>query len=732
MQFTVSNFYGTTFLVIIWSIVTEIALELEAVPTPSQHQLEANAIIQSGWWNYSDPEGIDPQNICTWPSIFCNTDGSITEITCPSRDRWSKFASLNLSVFKNLERLDVINCLLEGTIPPEIGNLPKLNHLDLSYNSFHGEIPPSIGNLTQLNYLSISNNQMQGSIPAQIGNLLKLTHLDLSYNSLDGTIPPEIGNLPKLNHLDLSNNSFHGEIPPSLGNLTQLNYLYISNNFLRGSIPCELFFLKNLRRLELSNNYINGTLPISVTNLTTIKILDFSINNISGEIPPYLGLPSLVILNLSSNNLTGTIPPTLQHISDVDLSFNYLMGPIPKGFTELTLVGNKGVCSEDLYFQNKYEIQPCDNKVITAVLNQTKHNLVIAFPILIFLIIVLLLLLYLRHVRIGNKNKQAKATTTTKNGDLFCMWKYDGSIAYEDIISATEDFDMRYCIGTGAYGSVYRAELPSGKIVALKKLHGFEAEVPAFDESFRNEVKVLSEIKHRHIVKLYGYCLHRRNMFLIYEYMEKGSLFSVLYDDKDAMELDWRKRVNVVKGTAHALSYLHNDCSLPIVHRDISTSNVLLNSKWEPSVGDFGTARFLQLDSSNRTIVAGTIGYTAPELAYTMAVNEKCDVYSFGVVTLETLVGRHPKEILLSLQSTSSVCELLDQRLPQPTFSVLMDIIRLAIVAFACLNPNPSSSPTMKCVSQCFLSELAPINIPLHKISLQQLMSQELRHYLKL
>ena len=94
--------------------------------------------------------------------------------------------------------------------------------------------------------------------------------------------------------------------------------------------------------------------------------------------------------------------------------------------------------------------------------------------------------------------------------------------------------------------------------------------------------------------------------------MEKGSLFSILFDDMEAMELDWKKRINIVKGTAHALLYLHHDCVPPIVHRDLSASNVLLNSNWEPTVSDFGTARFLNLNSSNQTIVAGTIGYIAP------------------------------------------------------------------------------------------------------------------------
>jgi len=115
-----------------------------------------------------------------------------------------------------------------------------------------------------------------------------------------------------------------------------------------------------------------------------------------------------------------------------------------------------------------------------------------------------------------------------------------------------------------------------------------------------------------------------------------------------------------------------------------------------------------------------------------MVVNEKCDVYSFGMVALETLMGKHPKDILPSLQSTSTICEILDQHLPLPTDSDLQDIVVIVIVAFACLNPNPCSRPTMKCISQCFLTHLPPFNIPLRDISLHQLKSQELTHYLKL
>ncbi|KAK7856492.1 mdis1-interacting receptor like kinase 2, partial [Quercus suber] len=321
----------------------------------------------------------------------------------------------------------------------------------------------------------------------------------------------------------------------------------------------------------------------------------------------------------------------------------------------------------------------------------------------------------------------------TKNGNLFSIWNYDGNIAFEDIIEATEDFDIRYCIGTGGYGSVYKAQLPSGKVVALKKLHRLEAEDPNFDRSFKNEVKMLTEIRHRNIVKLHGYCLHKRCMFLIYEYMERGSLFCVLNNDVEAVELDWTKRVNIIKGISHAISYMHHDCISTIVHRDISSNNILLNSELEAFVSDFGTARLLDPNSSNQTLVAGTYGYIAPEFAYTLVLTEKCDVYSFGVVALEILMGIHPGELLNTLSSSSAstssrnmmLNEILDQRLLPPNRIVARDIFFVATIAFACLCTKPKYRPTMNWVSQEFLSRKKPIAKPLHAVSLWQLKNQE-------
>nr|XP_027066161.1 probable leucine-rich repeat receptor-like protein kinase At1g35710 isoform X2 [Coffea arabica] len=277
----------------------------------------------------------------------------------------------------------------------------------------------------------------------------------------------------------------------------------------------------------------------------------------------------------------------------------------------------------------------------------------------------------------------------------------------------------------GGCGSVYRVQLPSGKVVALKKLHCLDGENPNYDKSFRNEAEMLSKIRHRNIVKLFGFCLHKRCMFLIYEYMDRGSLFCILRDETEAVELDWIKRVNLIKGIASALSYLHYDCDPPIIHRDVSSNNILLNSQLEATLSDFGTARILELDSSNQTVIAGTFGYIAPELAYTMVVTEKSDVYSFGVVVLETLFGKHPREFLSSFSSQPNepimLKDLLDARLPPPTNAlVVQNVVVATALALDCVNANPKCRPTMQQVVNQFEVGRREATEPLHTIAVNQ------------
>ena len=506
---------------------------------------------------------------------------------------------------KNLIHLDLSYNSLSSVISSSLGNLTNLEYLDLSFNSINGSIPFEIGNLRNVVALNLSSNSLSSVIPSFLGNLTNLEYLDLSFNSINGSIPSEIGNLKNLAALNLSSNYLSSVIPSSLGNLTNLVTLSLTLNSLVGAIPSSVGNLINLTEFNICGNQIRGCIPFEIGNLKNMASLDLSDNLINVKIPSQLqNLESLENLNLSHNKLSGHIPtlPKYGWLS-IDLSYNDLEGHIP---IELQLEHspevfsyNKGLCGEIKGWPH------CKRGHKTMLITT------IAISTILFLLFAVFGFLLLSRKMRQNQTK-TPLKKNEKNGDIFSIWNYDGKIAYEDIIEATEDFDIKYCIGTGGYGTVYKAQLPTGNVVALKKLHGWERDEATYFKSFQNEVQVLSKIQHRNIIKLHGYCLHKRCMFLIYKYMERGSLFGVLSNEVEALELDWIKRVNVVKSIVHALCYMHHDYTLPIIHRDISSSNILLDSKLDAFLSDFGTARLLHHDSSNQTVLAGTYGYIAP------------------------------------------------------------------------------------------------------------------------
>ncbi|XP_043705586.1 probable leucine-rich repeat receptor-like protein kinase At1g35710 [Telopea speciosissima] len=509
---------------------------------------------------------------------------------------------------KNLNQLDLSHNKIIGSLPREIANLKNLNQLDLSYNLITGSIPREIGNLKNLNQLDLSENSVDGSIPPEIGNLKNLNGLYLFNNMINGAIPPEIGNLKNLNQLDLSHNKIIGSIPREIGNLKNLNPLDLSYNLTTGSIPREIGNLKNLNQLDLSENSVDGSIPLG--NLKNLNELDLSDNKFTGSIPTEIGdLGHLTVLDLSHNKLNGPIPTQMRKLNltfmDLDLCYNELKGLLPDEIALKTRPdswnNNEGLCSH-------YWNPPCKG---------SKNRLKVKVPIILSISGIIILVAFVIVIvwfvfRQKSMNFIINTTRAQQNGDIFSIWNYDGTIAYNDIMEATEEFDIRYCIGTGGYGSVYIVKLPTGKVVAVKKLHRLEAEEKVFEKSFTNEIHVLTRIRHQNIVKLYGFCSHPRCNFLVYEYIERGSLAFVLGNEAEAVELDWKKRINVIKGIAHVLSYMQHDCTPPLIHRDISSNNVLLDADLEPHVADFGTSRFQNPNSSNRTILAGTYGYIAP------------------------------------------------------------------------------------------------------------------------
>ncbi|XP_043714168.1 MDIS1-interacting receptor like kinase 2-like [Telopea speciosissima] len=428
--------------------------------------------------------------------------------------------------------------------------------------------------------------------------------------------------------------------------------------------------------------------------------------------------------------LFGSIPSSLEEmlsLTSIDISYNELEGPIlkTKAFEDApreAFANNKALCGNA-----SKGLPSCNSSMIEKRNTGKKHKFIIyiVLPILSAMLLLSIVIgIAWVFQRKANKKIEVGKTERIDQGDLFAICNYDGRIVHENIIEATENFDDKHCIGKGGYGSVYKATLSTGQVVAVKKLHPLQEDADMFNENhFTNEIRALTEIRHRNIVKFYGFCSHARHSFLVYEYLEMGSLAKILGDLEMATELDWIKRINVIKGVANALSYMHHDCSPPIIHRDISGSNILLDSKNEARVSDFGIARLLMPDSTNWTSVAGTYGYFAPEFAYTMRVTEKCDVYSFGVLTIETLMGGHPDELLSSLSQsslsslassavvqTNILKDVLDQRLSPPTVEVYGAVVSIVKIALTCLNVNPQSRPTMKHVSE-ELSSHKPFSI---------------------
>ncbi|KAK3127600.1 hypothetical protein QOZ80_7AG0575560 [Eleusine coracana subsp. coracana] len=483
-------------------------------------------------------------------------------------------------------------------------------YVQLSGNRLSGEIPAQIGSMRNLSLLHLDGNRLTGRLPADIGNL-PLVVLNVSRNSISGAIPSEIGRVRCLEMLDLSFNNFSGELPASLSQLTELNRFNASYNpLLSGPVPTTGQFGTFDEQSFLGDPLISlrqGTgkqTPLEPAEVHRAVRRDLS--------------PKTIAVWFLFSLLTAFIAGALVFfLSNLRARFPVDQDPDPESSLSFSCDANhhkSGKCS-------------------TLQMMTTASS--------------------------GSSSWSATeegccSASSTEGVRVFRLGKTTTSFTYRDIVSATRNFADDLVVGRGGYGVVYRGVLPDGRAVAVKRLarHHQRGEDGDGEREFRAEMEVLADgggstWPHPNLVTLYGWCLSGSSKILVYEYLDGGSLEPLI---PDVAAFGWGPRLAAATDVARALVFLHHECApAVVVHRDVKASNVLLERRQaggvRAKVTDFGLARVVRPGETHvSTMVAGTVGYVAPEYGQTWRATTKGDVYSYGVLLMELATGRRAVE----------------------------------------------------------------------------------------
>ncbi|XP_041997776.1 wall-associated receptor kinase-like 3 [Salvia splendens] len=274
---------------------------------------------------------------------------------------------------------------------------------------------------------------------------------------------------------------------------------------------------------------------------------------------------------------------------------------------------------------------------------------------------------------------------------------------YKELSKATDNYNENRVLGRGGQGTVYKGMLTDGKIVAVKKSKMVEE---GDLQDFINEIVILSQINHRNVVKLLGCCLETEVPLLVYEFINNGTLFGHIHDPSEDFPLSWEFRLRIGREVAGAIAYLHSAASAPIYHRDIKSTNILLDDKYRAKVSDFGASRTISIDQTHVTTrVLGTFGYLDPEYFQSSQYTEKSDVYSFGVVMVELLTGEKAISSIRAEAGRSLATQFLDLMEEDQVFDIIdervvregkrEEIMAVAQLAKRCLHLNGKRRPTM-------------------------------------
>ncbi|KAL2946123.1 hypothetical protein AAZX31_U003000 [Glycine max] len=558
--------------------------------------------------------------------------------------------------------------------------------------------------------MDLSNNQIGGTIPFTLPPTLR--NLSLSSNQLNGSIPDALSLLTQLSDLDLSGNNLSGKLPPSMGNLSSLITLNLQNNQLSGT----LFVLQDLplQDLNIENNIFSGPIPPELLSIPNFRKDGNPFNTTIIPSPP-AAFPAPAAMAPSpekspwkmAHNPSDTIKAPVPAIAGRSFKTTKLVWIVGAGFLIFIALG---VCllmlwcfkrrqenkkykkhNTNMYTRSLHK-RTCSNSPFEATNDEEKEwssklpPLQPAPP---------------HHIPIiPGENLIINPAISTQAAERQIVTNSIKVYTVASLQQYTNSFSQENYIGEGMLGPVYRAELPDGKLLAVRKMNT-TASMGQNHEQFLQLVFSISKIQHANIVKLMGYCAEYSQRLLVHEYCNNGTLHEALHtDDKLQIKLSWDDRIQVSLGAARALEYLHEHCQPPIVHRNFRSANILLDDKLEVLVSDCGLGSLLSSGSASqllgRHLTAN--GYSAPEFEYG-SYTLQSDVFSFGVVMLELLTGR---------KSFDSSRPRVEQFLMRWAIPQLHDIDALSKMVDPSLNgeyPKKSLSRFADIISSCIQNE---------------------------
>ncbi|KAG6432754.1 hypothetical protein SASPL_104341 [Salvia splendens] len=568
-----------------------------------------------------------------------------------------------------------------GSIPDDIGRLTSLRELNLNRNRLVGLIPAGLANM-DLQLLDLNNNMLMGPIPK-----FKAANVSYAFNSFcqsdQGKLcAPEVNalldflrdvdyperlasewtandpcaghwwgiscSLGKVSVVNLQKLRLNGTVSPSLGNLSSLLEVHLEGNHLRGRVPVSLAQLSSLRLLNLSGSKFDPPLPrfregvrVIIDGSPPATPPKQSPSPISQpRLPPSadqdLGSPSFDPSSGDYQQTSKDAPPSSGKSSPV------VNEPKPANSTKLraviiavATVGSAVlILLAGLFFvwccsrRRKPEIPASGFVVYPQDSPDTGDIAKIAV---------------VNGSAVVVKSGDAVVSRTTTGGLDSAKVIEAGKlmIPLQELRKATNDFSVENELGHGGFGVVYKGTRDDGTVVAVKRMMVATMSNKALDE-FQSEIAVLSNVRHRHLVTLRGYSVEGNERLLVYEYLPQGALSKHLFRwrAQGLAPLPWKTRLVIALDVARGVEYLHNLAQHSFIHRDLKSSNILLDDDFRAKVADFGLVKLApDRESSIPTKLAGTFGYLAPEYAVTGKITTKVDVFSFGVVLMELLTG---------------------------------------------------------------------------------------------